>query len=47
MPVEPTNKIYGTFIIRRKEDACQSSKKKLKKQKKESEKGEGKVDIKI
>ncbi len=47
MSVEPTNKIYGTPIIRTGENNYPSSKKKQKKQKRGFEKGGGKVDIKI
>ncbi|MEW6417049.1 MAG: hypothetical protein AB1480_02885 [Nitrospirota bacterium] len=47
MPVEPTNRIYETPLIRRGENTGLPSKKKQKKQKKESEKGERKIDIKV
>jgi len=47
MPIEPTNKIYGTLIIRRKENEDRSPRKRPKKEKRESEKGGGKIDIKV
>jgi len=47
MPIEPTRKIYESPVVKKEEHLTSSPRKKTKEQKKEPEKGQGIVDIKI